>query len=177
MPCLCCGSVFSKFDTDTTLATRELEDTLPLTALVSYVNLGSRKIAIYTLLTLKATQLEQLQQNLRDANDINYTEVAVPAARTHFSSLLDTYNYHVRIEDPKSFYHPLYFIVADQIDWAEKGVFFVNLEAIIEQRDSFVGVQYPAATLRLRSKSNLTWTSAIWTGDRLRGDKSGQLRW
>jgi len=122
-------------------ATRELEGTLPLTApRLRDGEYATRKIAIYSTLSLEATKLKQLEQDLRNADDISDTAVAELAPQPHFNSLLEIYNHHLQADYQDSPYHPQYFIVADQDDWKEKGVLFINLAADTEQRESFVGV-------------------------------------
>lgn len=121
-------------------STRQLEDTLPLTAPpVGDGDFANRKIDIYTTLPLDTMQLKQLEQDLREANDIEDTNVAKLASQPHFNSLLDIYNHHIRTRDQETSYDPRYFITADQEDWAKGGVLFVNLIADTEQRESFVG--------------------------------------
>lgn len=124
-------------------STRELEDTLPLASpLTQKRGFEERKIAVYTTLPLQTFLLQQLEQDLRDADDILSTDVAHLAPQPHFSSVLDIYNHHIDLaqrEDSPP-HDPSYFIVADQDNWKEKGLLFINLVAVTEQRDSFVGV-------------------------------------
>jgi hypothetical protein len=122
-------------------STRELEDTLPLTSpLTQKAGFEDRKIAIYTTLPLEDSQLQQLEQALRDADDI-LIDVTHLSTQPHFSSVLDIYNHHVDLAQQDSPQHdPSYFIVADHEDWDKKGLLFIDLAAATEQRDSFVGV-------------------------------------
>jgi hypothetical protein len=146
-------------------STRDLEDTLPLTApLTRNGDFEDRKIAIYTTLSLKASQLQQLEQDLRDANDISDEDVAQLVPQPHFDSVLDIYNHHVGLGEHNNTqdHDPSYFIVADQENWKQKGVLFVNLTADTEQRESFIGVcrcDLETATL---IKANLEVSNMDW---------------
>ena len=126
-------------------STRELEDTLPLTApLTPNGDFEDRKIAIYTTLPPETSQLQQLEQDLRDANDISDKDDAQLSPNPHFTTLLDIYNHHISLSekdsDASQQHDPSYFIVADHEDWDKKGLLFIDLAAATEQRDSFVGV-------------------------------------
>ena len=146
-------------------STRELEDTLPLASPITpNGDFEDRKIAIYTTLPLEASQLQQLEQDLRDADDISDTDVAQLAPQPHFKNVLDIYNHHVNLgkQDTTQHHDPSYFIVADQENWKQKGVLFVNLTADTEQRESFVGVcrcDLETATL---IKANLEVSNMDW---------------
>jgi hypothetical protein len=146
-------------------STRELEDTLPLTApLTRNGGFEDRKIAIYTTIAVEASQLQQLEQDLRDADDISDEDVAQLVPQPHFDSVLDIYNHHVGLGEHNNTqdHDPSYFIVADQENWKQKGVLFVNLTADTEQRESFIGVcrcDLETATL---IKANLEVSNMDW---------------
>lgn len=126
-------------------STRELEDSLPLIGPIvedDFSYLDPTKIAVYTLLALKIEQLKQLEQGIRAADQDACTPATLSTTQPafHDQRLLDIYNHHIHTRDEESGFHPFYFIVADQEDWAEKGVLFVHLAASTWQRESFVGV-------------------------------------
>lgn len=145
-------------------STRELEDTLPLTSpLAQKPGFEDRKIAIYTTLPLETSQLQQLEQDLRDADDILSTDVAHLAPQPHFSSVLDIYNHHADLAQQDSSQHdPSYFIVADRENWTEQGLLFVNVVAVTEQRDSFVGVCRCDLETATQIKANLEVGNMDW---------------
>lgn len=94
-------------------STRELEDTLPLASpLTQKRGFEDREIAIYTTQTFP---LQQLEQDLRDADDILSTDVAHLAPQPQFSSVLDIYNHHIDLaqQEDSPPHDPSYFIVAD----------------------------------------------------------------
>ena len=117
-------------------STRDLEDTLPLTSpLTQNPGFEDRKIAIYTTLLLEPSQLRRLEEDLRNADDILSTDVARLAPQPHFSSVFDIYNHHIDLAEAQgdsSQHDPSYFIVADQENWNEKGLLFVNVVAVTE---------------------------------------------
>jgi len=79
-------------------STRDPEDTLPLNSpLTQKPGFEDREIAIYTTLPLQTSQLQQLEQDLRDADDILSTDVAHLAPQPHFNTVFDIYNHHVNI--------------------------------------------------------------------------------
>jgi hypothetical protein len=57
----------------------------------------TRTIAIYTTLSLETTQLQQLEQDLRDADDVMVTDFVQLAPQPHLNSVLDIYNHHVNL--------------------------------------------------------------------------------
>ena len=147
-------------------STRELEDTLPLTSPIPR-NGGfeDRKIAIYTTLPLETSQLQQLEQDLRDANGISDEDDAQLSPHPHFNTLLDIYNHHISLskkDNEPSQHDPSYFIVADQEDWKSNGVLFVNLTADTEQRGSFVGVCRCDLEIATHIKANLEVGNMDW---------------
>lgn len=145
-------------------STRELEDTLPLASPITpNGDFEDRKIAIYTTLSMETSQLQQLEQDLRDADDISDEDVAELALQPHFNSVLDIYNHHVDLAKQTTSEHdPSYFIVADREDWKEKGVLFVNLTADTEQRESFVGVCRCDLETATQIKANLEISNMDW---------------
>ena len=145
-------------------STRELENTLPLTSpLTQKAGFEDRKIAIYTTLPLEASQLQQLEQALRDADDILSTDVAQLSTQPHFSSVLDIYNHHAgQAQQDSPQYDPSYFIVADHEDWNEKGLLFINVVAATEQRDSFVGICRCDLETATQIKANLEVGNMDW---------------
>lgn len=145
-------------------STRELEETLPLTSpLTRNGDFEDRKIAIYTTLSPESSQLQQLEQDLRDANDISDEHVAQLAHQQHFNTLLDIYNHHIDLSKQGSSQHdPRYFIVQDQGNWKENGVLFVNLIADTEQRESFVGVCRCDLEIATHIKANLEIGNMDW---------------
>ncbi|KAM0709476.1 hypothetical protein Q7P35_003515 [Cladosporium inversicolor] len=145
-------------------STRELEDTIPLTSPITHNgDFKDRKIAIYTTLSNETSQLQQLEQDLRDADDISDEDVAELAPQPHFNSMLDIYNHHVDLAKQDTLQHdPSYFIVADQEDWKENGVLFVNLTADTEQREFFVGVCRCNLETATQIKANLEIANMDW---------------
>jgi len=146
-------------------ATRDLEDTLPLTSPLSQKpGFEDRRIAIYTTLPLETSQLQQLEQDLRDADDILSADVAHISPQPHFNTVLDIYNHHIDTaqQDDTSPHDPSYFIVADHENWNEKGLLFVNLVAVTEQRDSFVGVCRCDLETATQIKANLEVGNMDW---------------
>lgn len=147
-------------------STRDLEDTLPLTSpLTQKPGFEDRKIAIYTTLLLEPSQLQRLEQDLRNADDILSTDVARLASQPHLSSVFDIYNHHVDLAEAQgdsSQHDPSYFIVADQENWTEKGLLFVNVVAVTEQRDSFVGVCRCDLETATQIKANLEVGNLDW---------------
>lgn len=146
-------------------STRDLEDTLPLTSpLTQKSGFEDRKIAIYTTLSLETSQLQQLEQELRDADDILSTDVAHLAPQPQLSSVLDIYNHHIDLaqQEDSPPHDPSYFIVADQENWKEKGLLFVNLVAVTEQRHSFVGVCRCDLETATQIKANLEVGNMDW---------------
>jgi hypothetical protein len=148
-------------------STRELEDTLPLTSpLPRNGDFEDRKIAIYTTLPPETSQLQQLEQDLRDANDISNKDDAQLSPNPHFTTLLDIYNHHISLSEKNSDasqqHDPSYFIVADQENWKTKGVLFVNLTADTEQRESFVGVCRCNLEIATHIKANLEVSNMDW---------------
>ena len=122
-----------------------------------------RKIAIYTALSIETSQLQQLEQDLRDADDISDEDVAQLAPQPHFNTVLDTYNHHANLAKQDTSKHdPSYFIVADHDDWKEKGVLFVNLTTDTEQRESFVGVCRCNLETATQIKANLEIANMDW---------------
>jgi hypothetical protein len=144
-------------------STRQLEENLPPSAPpIPDGDYATRKIAIYTTLSLDATQLKQLEQDLRDADDISDTPVTQLAPQPFSENLLDIYNHHLQMDSQDSPYHPRCFIVADQNDWKEKGVLFVNLAADTEQRESFVGVCRCDLEMATQIEANLDIGNMDW---------------
>lgn len=147
-------------------STRDLEDTLPLTSpLTQNPGFEDRKIAIYTTLLLEPSQLRRLEEDLRNADDILSTDVARLAPQPHFSSVFDIYNHHIDLAEAQgdsSQHDPSYFIVADQENWNEKGLLFVNVVAVTEQRDSFVGVCRCDLETATQIKANLEVGNLDW---------------
>jgi hypothetical protein len=138
-------------------STRKLEDTLPLTApLTRNGDFEARKIAIYATLPLKPSQLRQLEQDLRNADDVSDEDVAQLAPQPQFNNALDIYNHHVNLskQDTSQHYDPSYFVVADQENWKQKGILFVNLTADTEQRESLVLI-WTGLTTRKWSRRSL----------------------
>jgi hypothetical protein len=145
-------------------STRELEDTLPLTSpLAPNRGFEARKIAIYTTLPLENLQLQQLERDLRDADNISNTVVTQLASQPHFNSVLDIYDHHLNISKQDTPQHnPSSFIVADQDDWKDKGLLFVNLTASTEQRESFVGICRCDLEIATQIKANLEVGNMDW---------------
>ena len=144
-------------------STRDLEDSLPLTApSIRTGDYDTKKVAIYTTLDLETAKLKQLEQDLRDADDISDTAVAQLAPQPHFNSVLDIYNHHLQLDDQDAPYHPWYFIVANRDDWKTKGVLFVNLAADTEQRESFIGVCRCDLETCTQIKANLDVGNIDW---------------
>lgn len=126
-------------------STKGLEDSLPLTGPAvedDFSYLDPTKIAVYTLLALNDGQLSQLEQDVRAADEDACTPATLSTTQSvfHGQRLLDVYNHHIRTRDDEFGFHPFYFIVADQENWAESGVLFVHLAASTWQHDHFVGV-------------------------------------
>jgi hypothetical protein len=146
-------------------STRKLEDTLPLTApLTRNGDFEARKIAIYATLPLKPSQLRQLEQDLRNADDVSDEDVAQLAPQPQFNNALDIYNHHVNLskQDTSQHYDPSYFVVADQENWKQKGILFVNLTADTEQRESLVGVCRCDLETATQIKANLEVANMDW---------------
>lgn len=128
--------------------TRELEDTLPLTAPQSNqstTNLIGRKSAVYTLLDLTPEQLAQATQELND-NDNNAGPgncQLAPEAQLPGKTMRDVFEHHIQTRDKENnreIFHPFYFIVIDQKDWMNRGVLFINLEAVNGRNQKVVGL-------------------------------------
>lgn len=128
------------------LSTRELQKTLPAkapnTGRHRAVASGEFKIPVYALVTLR-TNLEQL------VKDINHAEISTGSActRPHADftgrSLRDIYDYHLQLRDQDHTIHPLYFVVADQMDYNTNGILVVFLDADTpgyDDDDNHVGV-------------------------------------
>lgn len=108
-------------------STKDLEDTLPLvdTGLdTTKDNLG-KHYTVYTLISLHPSKLQELIDDINNAEDSTSSSRLAPDPDFSGQSLRDIYDYHTRIRDEDETIHPCYLIVADQDDWKTNGVLMV----------------------------------------------------
>ena len=92
------------------------------------------KYQIYSLAALDEAALLRLEQDINrgDPSDENSggNSALAKEAGNRFAgrSLRDVYEYHVSARDRDHGVHPLYFIVADSVDWKTDGLVVVHLD-------------------------------------------------
>ncbi|QIX01354.1 hypothetical protein AMS68_006871 [Peltaster fructicola] len=110
-------------------STTDLARTLPSTCnndgYKDILNQPQKKYAVYTL-----TDVDE-QQLLEAINCEDSTENSEFAPRHKFSTLREVYDYHLELR--KEAYHPLFFIVADQVD--PESVLVVHLDCDVDEDD------------------------------------------
>ena len=98
------------------------------------------KYAVYALTQLNQPRLQKLQTDLNSAELSNGECKLAPQPDFSGRLLRDVYDYHLRIRDEDQSIHPLYFIVADQADWTDKGALVTFLACNVDGEENRVGV-------------------------------------
>ncbi|OJD30790.1 amino acid permease protein [Diplodia corticola] len=98
---------------------------------------GRYKFAVYTIADLDQSQLQALVTELNSAEYADDTCKLAPQPSFPGRPLRHVFDYHVRMRDEDTTLHPLYFIVAADVDYQTKGLVVVHLNtAQDEQEDS-----------------------------------------
>lgn len=127
---------------ETAASTKDLEDTLPVTAPPTdrhSMEKGS-KYPIYSVVPLDSAGLRRLEHDVNTLEDSTGNSFLAPQADFSGRSLRNIYDYHVKMREEDFGIHPLYFIVADQEDWINKGVLVVLLMVGTDSPEHVVGV-------------------------------------
>ena len=125
-------------------STKELQLSLPRICPNTYTHYAEwgpeAKYAVYALTQLNQQQLQNLQTDLNSAEESTGGCKLAPQPDFSGRLLRDVYDYHIRIRDEDQSVHPLYFIVADQADWTNKGILAIDLACNFDGEEDRVGV-------------------------------------
>ncbi|OTB07718.1 hypothetical protein M426DRAFT_228172 [Hypoxylon sp. CI-4A] len=102
------------------------------------------KQAVYTLVPLEKSKLDELVNKLNSADDIEPNTCGLApkfdVAASPAPSLKKIYDYHLELRDQDHSFHPLYFIVAVSADWAKEGVVVVHLDTGLDEEEDRIDV-------------------------------------
>lgn len=92
------------------------------------------KYAVYTIAELNHEGLNALQDELNSAHLAADTCKLAPKPNFSGRTLRDVYDYHIYARDEDMSIHPLFFIVATDVDYKKKGVTIVHLDTFQDEQ-------------------------------------------